>query len=428
MTKRINKILDTTHFAKSPIVSVAAKPGGPEAPETEPIGVIQLVEVLTSMSYVPQRTLSGSLLFAVDHCFSIRGQGTVMTGTVLSGSISLNDVIEIPSLKITKKVKSMQMFKQSIKCVTQGDRVGVCVTQFDPKLLERGLVCGPSSVQTVFGGIVPAKKIAYYKGTITTKSKFHITVGHETVMGRIQVFGLPKGKSPDKEGFSLDTEYVYQEELVDLSKSQVDKENTEGLKTSSEHLSNHQWLLIEFEKPVICPENSLVIGSRLDTDIHLNMCRIAFHGKLLIPLTDKNYAETLLPQLKVFKTKYREGVVERMADNYTVIGRSLFKKETNIQTFTGMKVSLSTGEEGVIEGGFGQSGKVKVRIPAGLSKETVQQLQATGKKKNHKGKGAAVTASTDEPAGCKDEVTTAIKIILEFRRYIHDRKKKMIQT
>lgn len=38
---------------------------------------------------------------SVDHCFSIRGQGTVMTGTILSGSISLGDSVEIPALKVS---------------------------------------------------------------------------------------------------------------------------------------------------------------------------------------------------------------------------------------------------------------------------------------------------------------------------------------
>lgn len=51
-----------------------------------------------------------------------------------------------------------------------------------------------------------------------------------------------------------------------------------------------------------------------------------------------------------------------MADDYTVIGRNLFKKETNLQLFVGLKVKLSTGETGVIEGGFGQSGKFKIRV------------------------------------------------------------------
>lgn len=38
---------------------------------------------------------------SVDHCFSIKGQGTVMTGTILSGTISLGDSVEIPALKVS---------------------------------------------------------------------------------------------------------------------------------------------------------------------------------------------------------------------------------------------------------------------------------------------------------------------------------------
>lgn len=43
---------------------------------------------------------------AVDHCFSIRGQGTVMTGTVLQGSLAINDTVEIPALKVSRWKKN----------------------------------------------------------------------------------------------------------------------------------------------------------------------------------------------------------------------------------------------------------------------------------------------------------------------------------
>ena len=48
--------------------------------------------------------------------------------------------------------------------------------------------------------------------------------------------------------------------------------------------------------------------------------------------------------------------------NSNIFSRNLFKKETNIQSFVSLKVSLSTGETGVIEGSFGQSGKFKVGL------------------------------------------------------------------
>lgn len=118
-------------------------------------------------------------------------------------------------------------------------------------------------------------------------------------------------------------------------------------------------------------------GSKLDTDIHLNQCRIAFHGHTLHLFANKDFKETSanamksaesvadtyqLSQLKVYKEKAKEGVVERKQDEQTIIGKALFKKETNMELFNGLKVTLSTGETGVIEGSFGQSGKFKVRI------------------------------------------------------------------
>ncbi len=45
--------------------------------------------------FLPVRNKDGPFLFSVDHCFGIRGQGTVLTGTVLSGSVAVNEVISI---------------------------------------------------------------------------------------------------------------------------------------------------------------------------------------------------------------------------------------------------------------------------------------------------------------------------------------------
>ena len=415
MKKRLAKTLESTKFAGSPIIAVAAKPDKPDEGPTESLGMKEMSELLTAQAYVPNRNNSGPFLFAVDHCFSVRGQGTVMTGTVLQGSVAVNDNVEIPSMKVVKKVKSMQMFRQPVTRLSQGDRAGICVTQFDPKLLERGLVCQPSSIPTIFAGIVRVEKIQYYKGQVLSKAKFHITVGHETVMGKAQFFGLPVSVEPSlsADGFDFNQEYVFQEELHVTSK-ESDKESADNVETAVN--LKHQYAVLELEKPVTCPNSSLVIGSRLDTDIHLNTCRLAFHGKFLEMFTDKNYAETSLPNLRIFKTKSRLGEVERAVDEYSLVGRGLFKKETDISLFSNLKVKLSTGETGLIEGGFGQSGKFKVRIPTGLSSESFSQMTA-GQRKKGKGKGVTV-----------EEVGEKVKIILDFKRYIYDPEKKMIQT
>ncbi|XP_053267761.1 selenocysteine-specific elongation factor [Pleuronectes platessa] len=427
MTKRLHKTLETTRFKECPVIAVAAKPGGPEAPDTEePQGLPQLIELLKKQTYLPKRDPSGDLLMAVDHCFSIRGQGTVMTGTILQGSLAINDTVEIPALKVTKKIKSVQMFRKPVSGAMQGDRVGVCVTQFDPKLLERGVVCTQGSLHTLYAAVISVRKIGYFKGSLATRAKFHITMGHETVMAKVTFFGLPPVgasessadiKTPPSLPYSLETpftcdkQYLYQDEYV----------TSQG--ESSSGTDPEQWALLEFERPVTCPSLCLVIGSKLDRDINANACRLAFQGRLLQGFEDKSYAETALPQLHIYKTKHKEGQVERVSDDYTVIGRNLFKKETNLQLFVGLKVTLSTGESGVIEGGFGQSGKYKIRIQEGLHPETKQLLSSTSKKK---GKGGGKGTPGNEEESKAD--SQPVGIHLHFKRYIFDPHKKMVQS
>lgn len=221
--------------------------------------------------------------------------------------------------QVTKKIKSVQMFRKPVSGAMQGDRVGVCVTQFDPKLLERGVVCTPGSLRTLYAAVISVRKIGYFKGSLATRAKFHITVGHETVMARVAFFGLPPvgasdTKPPPSEPCSLETpftfdrEYFYQDEYVT------------GQGEASSAPDPEQWALLEFERPVTCPSLCLVIGSKLDTDIHANACRLAFQGYLLQGFEDKGYAETALPRLRIYKTKHKEGQVER------VRGHSLYVK------------------------------------------------------------------------------------------------------
>ena len=153
--------LQATRFAGCPIVPLAARPGagggggsGDEAGSGagEPQGLPQLLEALLQRVRVPGtagpagKEVRDPFLFYIDHCFPIKGQGTVMTGererrgqcagllagllaapaaascvtsrlqpipagTVMRGSARVGDTLELPELRMQKKVKSMQMFR-----------------------------------------------------------------------------------------------------------------------------------------------------------------------------------------------------------------------------------------------------------------------------------------------------------------------------
>ena len=73
-----------------PIVPVAAAPkttDEKEAVQQPAIGVEELIKTILQNMYLPDRkVVKGThFLYAIDHCFQIKGQGTVLTGTVLSG-------------------------------------------------------------------------------------------------------------------------------------------------------------------------------------------------------------------------------------------------------------------------------------------------------------------------------------------------------
>ena len=78
------------------------------------LGLEALLESITESIDLPTRDgIDAPFFFSIDHCFPIKGKGTVVTGTVLSGSVKINDLVEIPQLRVDKKVKSMQVWVAS---------------------------------------------------------------------------------------------------------------------------------------------------------------------------------------------------------------------------------------------------------------------------------------------------------------------------
>jgi selenocysteine-specific elongation factor len=212
MTNRIRKIFASTKFANAPIIATAAAVGGEKVASVgaataseksirggsksnsglqkqQTVGVDTLVNLIHSSAKIPKRNTEGSLYFAIDHCFHIKGHGTVLTGTVLNGSLSINSLIEIPDLQIQRKVKSMQMFRKSVKSAKQGDRVGICVTSVDAKTIERGIAATPGSIPLLSNVICMVKKVRFFKGICKTNDRFHVSVGHTTITATALFYG-----------------------------------------------------------------------------------------------------------------------------------------------------------------------------------------------------------------------------------------------
>mmetsp|Transcript_103813 Transcript_103813/g.211862 ORF Transcript_103813/g.211862 Transcript_103813/m.211862 type:complete len:810 (+) Transcript_103813:677-3106(+) len=488
------------------------------------INVDKLIDLLKMTMPAPRRHLSfetnssnsnkagnsatskspGKFYFAIDHCFPIKGMGTVLTGTCLNGSIRANEIIEFPALgNVQRKIKSMQMFKRKTSRIQQGDRAGICVSNFDATSLERGICASPGSVRWVSGAIALVRKIVpHYKGaTLKNKSKYHVSVGHSTVMATVSFWGAREllsetkrlaeakahaastgtaasssssaseeataclGGDADQAGlpyldFDWKKDYLLQDGLLETfpkdaidagdvsagggsNLSSADDETINGDKRDSETQEPLlQWAILDFQTPVYCPLQSLVIGSRLDAAVErtnhrqqggkgggknnhkakqnnnnnnadpegddavndhsssrASSCRLAFCGRLIERVDPKADVQ----KIRWYTPKEKRGIITRLGDphkrqddgkvvRYEVYGGDLFKKETLLRPFLGLKlVTHPGGDVGELKSGFGTSGKFRVTFSAGTTAREGDTLR------------------------------------LPFKRFLHDPEKKMRQ-
>lgn len=65
-------------------------PGGGDGAGPKAMGIEGVIKALINMVPAQPRPIKGPFLFSVDHCFALKGQGSVLTGTVLSGSLKVH--------------------------------------------------------------------------------------------------------------------------------------------------------------------------------------------------------------------------------------------------------------------------------------------------------------------------------------------------
>jgi len=206
-----------------------------------------------------------------------------------------------------------------------------------------------------------------------------------------------------------------------------------------------QWAALLFETPITAPVGSLIIGSKLDSDVNANVCRLAFYGRLTEPLPSADVHE--LRRLNIYRLKEKQGVIDRVeskpepgapAGPIVVVGRALFKKETDMSQFVGLRVHTRAGQEGVIESSFGKSGKFKAAFARPQCIDPFAAALGAGKTAAEARAAAAAVAASAGSAG----PTTAAPIrggdalFLRYRRYLFesrsgaaaDRAKVFVQT
>ncbi|VEU75746.1 translation elongation factor Tu [Mycoplasmopsis maculosa] len=111
--------------------------------------IMELMGAVDSWIETPVKEFDKPFLMAVEDVFTIQGRGTVATGRVERGRLTLNEEVEIVGLKDTKKtvVTGMEMFRKNLKEVLAGDNAGLLLRGVERSAIERGQVLAkPGSI------------------------------------------------------------------------------------------------------------------------------------------------------------------------------------------------------------------------------------------------------------------------------------------
>ena len=146
----VRELLDSYEFPgdDTPIViGSALKAIEGEAQYVEKI--IELGKVLDSYIPEPERAIDGAFIMPVEDVFSISGRGTVATGRVERGIITVGEEIEIVGIKetTTTTVTGVEMFRKLLDEGRAGDNVGILLRGTKREDIERGQVLSkPGSI------------------------------------------------------------------------------------------------------------------------------------------------------------------------------------------------------------------------------------------------------------------------------------------
>ncbi|RMF33608.1 MAG: elongation factor Tu, partial [Alphaproteobacteria bacterium] len=118
-------------------------------PEIGENSVRELMAAVDDYIPTPERPIDQPFLMPIEDVFSISGRGTVVTGRVERGVITVGEEVEIVGIRPTKKTvcTGVEMFRKLLDRGEAGDNIGALLRGVAKDEVERGQVlCKPGSV------------------------------------------------------------------------------------------------------------------------------------------------------------------------------------------------------------------------------------------------------------------------------------------
>lgn len=168
-------LLNRNGFGETELINVSAKTG-------EGTDLLRKA-ILREAASSGERDASRPFRLPVDRIFSIKGFGTVITGTSTSGTLRTGDPLTFYPSLLKSKVRGIEVFREKRDSASGGERVALNVPEVFPDQMERGETAAAAD------SMFPAKyfycSLDMPPGVLRKSSEFQMHVGTSEVPVRI---------------------------------------------------------------------------------------------------------------------------------------------------------------------------------------------------------------------------------------------------
>ena len=175
----IKEELADTFLANSPMVEVSSTSGK---------GIKELVDIIQNMTSdtVNERDIYTIPRLPIDRAFTISGFGTVITGTLISGTIKKGDELEVYPIGKISKVRNIQVHNSDAEACFAGQRAAINLSNIKKSELYRGCVLAPvNSMKNTMMLDVKINLLKSSKRIVENRSRLHLYTGTSEVLCRI---------------------------------------------------------------------------------------------------------------------------------------------------------------------------------------------------------------------------------------------------
>ena len=174
-----------TFLENKPIMGVSAYTGE---------GISELREHLKKLvQQTGEKSLRTPFRLPVDRVFSVEGFGTVVTGTLIEGSMSEDEIAELVPSGLTAKIRNLQVHGKDVTTAYAGQRVAVNLAGLKKSDIQRGdAVAKPGTVHV---GQMLDVRLQNLKGSqrvILNNSQVHFYLGAAVLLAKVVLLDRDK--------------------------------------------------------------------------------------------------------------------------------------------------------------------------------------------------------------------------------------------